>query len=947
VTAPLVQRLSLVVDAATGGTEARMDAVASASRDMGAAAQQSAGQVAAAAERVALAQLKRDDATDRVALSERRLLEVQERYAAGSSQVLAAEQRLEASRRGLHVATRNLETAQEQSTRAQRDAVEATGRLATEQERARVGSGRLQGQLDSLKGAAAGVVAFGLGDWARDQLTGYLDGARGAQTLATSMNATIEQGGRLTQLFSNLGLEADDLLEIQAEFATKIGDGGRNLEQFGAAVHTNADGTTNWALTLEDALVNLQKIPDATERNATGFRLFGEEGYKQLSRLLSSGMSVEDAMDAIGTPFSAEDVRTAQEYDRAMMELNLESGQLGRTLAREVVPAAAGLVGGLGDVVGVVTSIPLPLSLATAAAITMGRTGFDPLAKAGEFVRDRVDGVRTAVSNATAQLDADAGRMARAGGVIRSGLGGAVGALGGPIGVAAIGIGIVAAVAQDSANRVQRNVDEAVEKLTEAEARLGSMAMTSGEAAQQLANDAGLIDRYTVSWGGARNAIDEYGGTVAFADDVTGGMLSTVFGLSGALSGTESTASAYEQKIEAAREELGLFGAQQLATQLTSRSLTDLIAEGTTTGEEFAEAVQTAAEAQAEQERTASTATAALAAYHAVTDQAVESTLALIEATYGTENAHMTYLSAVDAAKGATDDSTTSLDEARQAQIRVMEAALAAGDAAADAAVAQATAAGTIVTPLDEARVRADALITDLQSRLNTPGLTESAQLEMQGLIDKLTTARDNGDVNALVTLTGADEAAGELDAATEDREAHVNVESRGGPAVDTYLDGLAEDRLAIIRTESRGGPAVDTYLDGLTLERLALIRVESRNGPAVDGYLDGLAVERLAIIRVETRGGPDVDRYLDDLAGRRRTAVIDVQSRGTGAGGGGGGTGAGMFGAAPVSIGQLIVQPQVDSGGRLTAQAQQVTGRQVVSAIREYERRNGPGWRT
>jgi hypothetical protein len=41
-----------------------------------------------------------------------------------------------------------------------------------------------------------------------------------------------------------------------------------------------------------------------------------------------------------------------------------------------------------------------------------------------------------------------------------------------------------------------------------------------------------------------------------------------------------------------------------------------------------------------------------------------------------------------------------------------------------------------------------------------------------------------------------------------------------------------------------------------------------------------------------------------------------------------------------------LIVQPQTDSGGRLSADALQVTGRQVIGAIRRYERDNGPGWR-
>jgi hypothetical protein len=113
-----------------------------------------------------------------------------------------------------------------------------------------------------------------------------------------------------------------------------------------------------------------------------------------------------------------------------------------------------------------------------------------------------------------------------------------------------------------------------------------------------------------------------------------------------------------------------------------------------------------------------------------------------------------------------------------------------------------------------------------------------------------------------------------------------------------------------------------------------------------VDNYLDGLARDRLAIIRVETRNGPAVDTYLDDLAGQRRTAVIDVQRSGA-TGGPGGGSGAGLLGA-PVGGGSYTVNvyPQTDAGGRLTSQALQLTGQQVVGLLREYERRNGTGWR-
>lgn len=953
-TAPLVQRLSLVVDAATGGTEARMDALATASREAGAAAERSAGQVAAAAERVAAAQARRDDAADRVALAERRLQEAQGRYAAGSSQVLAAEQRLESARRGHHQSTRAVERAEEELTRAQDDAAESTARAATEQERAGVASDRLRGQMDNLKGAAAGLVGFGVGDWARDQVQAYLDGARGAQTLATSMNATVEQGGQLSQLFGTLGLEASDLLEIQAEFATKIGENGRNLEAFGASLETNANGTVNWAGTLVDALTHLQQIPDATERNRLGFQLFGEEGYKQLSRLLTSGMSVEDALDAIGTPFSPEDVRTAQEYDAAMMRLSLESGELGRTFAREVVPAAAGVLSGLNSVLGTITQIPLPLTLATTAALVMGRTGFSPLAKAGELVSSTMDRVRTGVANAASGVEAGAGRMARAGGIARAGVGGLSSLVGGPFGVAMLaGAGFMAALSS-GAEELEEHARAAAVEVEELGGSSADQEANTRRLAEQLREEAGSWETLAASMRGAAAQREDLEGWRSGLAEASGAFGFAQVGVTAALAEEDSATRGFTEAIEQAREELGEFGAQQELASQTSRSLTDLIAQGTTSGREFGDAVRAAADAQREESRTSDLATAALAAYEAQTTGAVEAVRGLIDAQFSQRDAGFAFLDAMDNLNSATDDAETSVDEVAQAHLELQEAALRAGDAAADAAVAQARAAGTIVTPLDEARIRADALIGDLQARLNTPGLSDAAQADLQVLIDQLTEAREKGDVEALVTLTGVDAATGDLDDVTGDRETRVNVESRGGPAVKTYLDGLAKDRDSRIRVESRNGPAVKRYLDGLAEERrLALIRVESRNGPAVKTYLDGLAAQRLAIIRVETRNGPAVDRYLDDLAARR-TAVIDVQ-RGAGASGGSYGAPAGAFGTAAggymdagVTVERMTVVVQADAGGRLTQPSLAEAGRQVARQLGAHSSRSGPvhDWR-
>ena len=951
-TAPLVQRLSLVVDAATGQTETRMDAVAASSRDMGEAVERSASQVAAAAERVALAQLKRDNAADRVALAERRLQEVQERSAAGSSQVLAAEQRLEAARRNLHVATRAVESAEQDQVQVQGRAVESTARLATEQERARGTTDRFGGQLAGLTELAKGYAAFQLGDAVRESVSGFLEGARGAATLAASMNATVEQGGQLSTLFSSMGLEASDLLEIQAEFATKIGTNGAELRKFGAEVKTNNDGTTNWALTLTDALTQLQKIPDATQRNATGFRLFGEEGYKQLSRLLSSGVSVEDALARIGTPFDEGDVQNAREFDSAMAQLSITGTQLGQGLGSTLVPVITGVAEGLNQVADVAGQVPAPLGLAAAAAVLWGAaqrgaaTEGSFLSNALDNSRERISTYRSAVEDATT----GSGRLASGMGVARVAGGGLLSALGGPLGVAVLGLGAGFTLLNSLTGRNSEEAEAAASANTDLAGALQKSSGVITESVRQQAalsaQEAGLLDvgkRLGVGQGDVTRALLEGGDAYDQVVDKVNAYIDAsltaehagdpewtknaddardfLTQLDGLRDTTDENTTAQQ---ELAGELQQTADKQALATAATD-TLNQALQNGNVSTAELTRLAHDAAVAQDVAAAADNRAQAAVDAYRDSTILASAATLELITARYSSENAGFAFLQAMDAARTATDDATTSVDEQRQAQVALMQAALSAAGAAADAAVQNAEATGQVVDDVTEAHIRADAMLQDLRARLDTPGLTKGARDEMQGLIDQLQTAKDKGDITAVLSLTGADDVAGELDDTTEDRDTTVAVETRGGPAVIAYLDSIT------------------------TRERTALIRVESRNGPAVDDYVGGLAHERLALIRVETRGGPDVDRYLDSLAATR-TATIQVQTKQTGAGGRGGtgaGEAAGLFGGA-LGAGPVTVQvyPQVDSGGRLTTAAATVTGRQVVSALRDYERSNGAGWR-
>jgi hypothetical protein len=446
--------------------------------------------------------------------------------------------------------------------------------------------------------------------------------------------------------------------------------------------------------------------------------------------------------------------------------------------------------------------------------------------------------------------------------------------------------------------------------------------------------------------------------------DLTG-TLSNANTLSSLFGETDLAARGAQVGIKEAADALGAYGAQSQTAQVAVKTLNDLIAEGTTSGKEFSTAVAAAADAQDRQAQTSGLAKAAMDAYYAVTRDAVQATLDLIGAQLQQSDGLIGVQKAAYELGQTVDDAKTPWNEVTEASNRAIESALSYAQNASDAAVAGAKAQGQIVDAAAEAQIRAQATVAALRESLNAPGLTDDAKAQIQDMITKLDDASKKGDIQAILQLTGVDQATGELDQATKDRDTTINVESAGGPAVKAYLDGIAsQSRLAIVNVESRGGPAVADYLARVTsADRLAIIRVESRGGPAVDAYLDGLAAQdRLAIIHVESRGGPAVDAYLDSLAAPRN-AVINVTRRVTDvpAGGGGGPTGlmrggpagglmgAGRMGAGPGAVGgvnatvELVLKGELDRS-QISKAGQ---GRVTVENIRAYERRNGTGWRS
>lgn len=816
--------------------------------------------------------------------------------------------------------------------------------------------GRKSSRLgDSLKSGialgAGAIIGGGLADAVLGVGKAYLDAATGVEQFANSTNATIEQSSQFMGMAQSLGLDLNDLLEITAEFQTKAAGMRDELADVGIELQKNADGTLNLSESLVDALEGLQAIPDDAQRSELAFKLFGEEGAKQLSAIYNGSRDVRDAMEELDLGIDQGDIEKAKNFNLAMMDLKSAGRDVGFTLASSILPAITALVEALGPLADALGAIPPELLLIGGSLLAFQKFG-PGIGAVGGAVRTAADNFRY-LSQFTQLGGQQIGAMGAATMTFKEGLKGLGGsimsALGGPVGATIIGTGVAYTLASQAVEKFKAKAQEMIPVYSE----LTDAGMSHNEAldetARRMAEQLSLVEQVGAEIQGTP------GGIVGFFNPIVGGYDA----ISDAVTGTDSALEESKKELQEQVEALGqsAVAAQQMAQK--QLDLNNLIAENASlNGGAFQQAVRDAATAQAEQKAQTDLATAAIDAYTASTTGAVDATLAAASSTYASNDAYRAAQTAIQEAATTVDDGATAANEAAASQDEAASAALRFAAASLTAAQEQAALRGEVLS----AGAAADAQIAALQLLAQQPGISETTKANIQGLITDLETAKAKGDegVNVQVGETGAAATGEEIDQTAEDRDSTVQISSRGGPAVISYLDRVAADRQALVRVESRNGPAVISYLNRIAEQRLALIRVESRNGPAVISYLDSIAHERLAIIRVESRNGPAVDSYLDSLASQSRTARIAVQQNAAPTAAAGVQAVGLMAATNPVGA-VAAVYPLAATRGAATTVVRntyQITnevaaganpvevGRVTVAAIRAFERSAGANWR-
>ena len=217
-----------------------------------------------------------------------------------------------------------------------------------------------------LVAGATALAGAGLVSYLNDSVTAFQDAQVAASQFARATNATVEEAGKFTTVAGALGLEMNDLIEINAEFSKKVQEQPGLLKALNVEVAKNADGSTNMTKTLVATIDALGQMEDGLLAAQTAAQLFGEEGSKQLAGFYLQGIKVSDLMDRIDFVDRSDD---AKEYAAATIEMNLAMQQLQVTIGAALVPVLTELIDAGLAVTGFLKEIPGPVYLIVGAFV--------------------------------------------------------------------------------------------------------------------------------------------------------------------------------------------------------------------------------------------------------------------------------------------------------------------------------------------------------------------------------------------------------------------------------------------------------------------------------------------------------------------------------------------------------------------------------------------------
>lgn len=195
--------------------------------------------------------------------------------------------------------------------------------------------------LGVATGAAAAFAAVKLGEVAFDMAQHFSDATAEVRAFQRVTGATAEDASRIVAVTKTLGVDTDAAATGFFQLAKRIGQSKDTLEEHGAQVIRNKDGTVDLVATVENAATAFQNMNDPAERAAFVMENFGKGGAALIPLLSKSRAELEEffkAAEKHHEVFSQDDLDKGREFAVSMRELNQTLEGFKIAIGKVVIP---------------------------------------------------------------------------------------------------------------------------------------------------------------------------------------------------------------------------------------------------------------------------------------------------------------------------------------------------------------------------------------------------------------------------------------------------------------------------------------------------------------------------------------------------------------------------------------------------------------------------------
>jgi hypothetical protein len=220
-------------------------------------------------------------------------------------------------------------------------------------------TGQLAAMPAASQAALGGVAALGTGMAVMvvqgvQKLGALTDSVRQYKDAA---DLSWESASRINAVFSELGVDADDGIDVIKTMTEEISLAPDKFERYGVAIARTADGNVDALATFANLSDRFAEIEDPARRAALGSEIFGDTWLKVAPVLSKGGAEIRRMSDAVEDHqiVTEESAKRQRELTEALSDLGREWDGLQMTLAKSALPEIVRTMRDAADTVDIVT----------------------------------------------------------------------------------------------------------------------------------------------------------------------------------------------------------------------------------------------------------------------------------------------------------------------------------------------------------------------------------------------------------------------------------------------------------------------------------------------------------------------------------------------------------------------------------------------------------------